>query len=83
MAAVPLTSVLQKTTYEAGRQADDGEVARCVPPQEGGETLVHILARMGAQTWQARAMTEAARAALLPDGTLNAGQDLSAMVLPR
>ena len=53
-----------------------------VRPQKG-ETLVRILARMGAETWQARAMTEAARATLLPDGTLNAGQDLLVTVIPR
>jgi murein DD-endopeptidase MepM/ murein hydrolase activator NlpD len=77
----PYTSVLQKTTYESD-DGDDGDGREVRIRPQKGETLIRILARMGAETWQARAMTEAARGAMLPDGTLNAGQDLLVTVIP-
>ena len=77
----PYTSVLQKTTYESD-DGDDGDGREVRVRPQKGETLIRILARMGAETWQARAMTEAARGAMLPDGTLNAGQDLLVTVIP-
>ena len=54
------------------RRVDDleGREVRVVKAQRG-DTLARILQRMGAETWQARAMSDAARSAL-PDGALQA-----------
>jgi murein DD-endopeptidase MepM/ murein hydrolase activator NlpD len=76
----PFTSALQKTSFEEDTDDVDGREVR-VRPQKG-ETLPKILARLGAEPWQARAMTEAARAAVQPDGSLNPGQDLVVTVMP-
>jgi murein DD-endopeptidase MepM/ murein hydrolase activator NlpD len=70
----PFTSLLQKTSFEDDNDDIDGRDVR-IRPQKG-ETVVKILARLGAEPWEARAMTEAAKAALLPDATLSPGQEL-------
>jgi murein DD-endopeptidase MepM/ murein hydrolase activator NlpD len=46
-----------------------------------GDTLPRILQRMGAETWQARAMSDAARNAL-PDGALQPGLEVHVTLLP-
>ncbi len=46
-----------------------------------GDTLARILLRLGAETWQARAMTDAARNAL-PDGALQPGQEMHVTLVP-
>src|SRR5262252_4483720 len=58
----PNTSDLPKTVLEAEDPADDlaGREVRVIKAQRG-DTLVRILQRLGAETWQARAMTDAAR----------------------
>ena len=57
-----------RSVFEAEDAVDDleGREVRVVKAQRG-DTLVRILQRMGAETWQARAMSDAARNAL-PDG---------------
>ena len=69
----PNTSLLQKSAFESDDFAEDlgGREVR-VHRVQRGDTLPRILARMGAEPWQARAMTDAARNAL-PEAALLAG----------
>ena len=78
----PNTSVLAKSVLEAEDPADDlaGREVRVVKAQRG-DTLARILLRIGAETWQARAMTDAARNAL-PDGALQPGQEVHVTLVP-
>ena len=70
----PNTSLLQKTSFEDDSDDVDGRDVR-VRPQKG-ETLSKILARLGAEPWQAKVMAETAKAALLPDGSMTAAQEV-------
>ncbi len=78
----PNTSVLAKTVFEGEDAIDDlgGRDVRVVKAQRG-DTLPRILQRMGAETWQARAMSDAARNAL-PDGALQPGLEVHVTLLP-
>ena len=78
----PNTSVLAKSVLEAEDPADDldGREVRVVKALRG-DTLARILLRLGAETWQARAMTDAARNAL-PDGALQPGQEVHVTLVP-
>jgi murein DD-endopeptidase MepM/ murein hydrolase activator NlpD len=80
--APPNTSVLAKTVFEGEDAIDDlgGRDVRVVKAQRG-DTLPRILQRMGAETWQARAMSDAARNAL-PDGALQPGLEVHVTLLP-
>ena len=57
-----------------------GREVRVVKAQRG-DSLGRVLLRQGAETWQARAMTDAARNAL-PDGALLPGQELHITLVP-
>jgi murein DD-endopeptidase MepM/ murein hydrolase activator NlpD len=72
----PGTSVLAKSKFEKEDSVDEleGREVRVVKAQRG-DTIVRILQRMGAETWQARAMSDAARNAL-PEGTPQPGQEV-------
>src|SRR5262249_59902762 len=63
----PNTSILPKSVLEAEDPTDDlaGREVRVVKAQRG-DTLARVLQRLGAETWQARAMTDAARNPLPP-----------------
>ena len=78
----PNTSVLAKSVLEAEDPADDlaGREVRVVKALRG-DTLARILLRLGAETWQARAMTDAARNAL-SDGALQPGQEVHVTLVP-
>ena len=78
----PFTSVLAKTVFEGEEAVDDleGREVRVVKAQRG-DTLPRILQRLGAETWQARAMSDAARNAL-PDGALQAGLEVHVTLVP-
>ena len=78
----PNTSVLAKSILEAEDPTDDlaGREVRVVKAQRG-DSLGRVLLRQGAETWQARAMTDAARNAL-PDGALLPGQELHITLVP-
>ena len=77
----PNTSVLAKSVLEED-PADDlaGREVRVIKAQRG-DTLARILLRLGAETWQARAMTDAARNAL-PEGALLPGQEVHVTLVP-
>jgi murein DD-endopeptidase MepM/ murein hydrolase activator NlpD len=81
-ASLPNTSVLAKSVFEAEETIEDleGREVRVVKAQRG-ETLVRILQRMGAETWAARAMSDAARATL-PDGAPQPGQEVHVTLVP-
>ena len=78
----PNTSVLAKSVLESEDPTDDlaGREVRVVKAVRG-DTLARILLRLGAETWQARAMTDAARNAL-PDGALQPGQEMHVTLVP-
>jgi murein DD-endopeptidase MepM/ murein hydrolase activator NlpD len=77
----PNTSVLAKSVLEED-PADDlaGREVRVIKAQRG-DTLARILLRLGAETWQARAMTDAARNAL-SEGALLPGQEVHITLVP-
>jgi murein DD-endopeptidase MepM/ murein hydrolase activator NlpD len=77
----PGTSVLAKTVFEV-EDGDDlaGREVRVVKAQRG-DTLVRILSRLGAEAWQARAMSDAARNAM-PEATLPPGQEVHVTLAP-
>jgi murein DD-endopeptidase MepM/ murein hydrolase activator NlpD len=78
----PNTSVLSKSVLEAEDPTDDlaGREVRVVKAQRG-DTLARLLLRLGAETWQARAMTDAARNAL-SEGALQPGQEVHVTLVP-
>ncbi len=78
----PNTSILAKSVFETEESVDDleGREVRVVKAQRG-DTLTRILQRMGAETWQARAMSDAARSAL-PDGAPQPGQEVHVTLVP-
>jgi murein DD-endopeptidase MepM/ murein hydrolase activator NlpD len=79
---LPNTSVLAKSVFEAEDSIDDivGREVRAVRAQRG-DTLVRILQRMGAETWQARAMSDAARSTV-PEGALQPGYEVHVTLVP-
>ena len=77
----PNTSVLAKSVLEY-EDSDDlaGREVRVIKAQRG-DTLARILLRLGAETWQARAMTDAARNAL-SEGALQPTQEVHVTLVP-
>jgi murein DD-endopeptidase MepM/ murein hydrolase activator NlpD len=78
----PNTTMLAKSVIESEDPGDDlaGREVRVVKAQRG-DTLARVLLRLGAETWQARAMTDAARTAL-SDGTLQPTQEVHVTLVP-
>ena len=78
----PNTSDLPKSVLEAEDPTDDlaGREVRVVKAQRG-DTLARLLQRLGTETWQARAMTDAARNAL-SEGALQPGQEVHVTLVP-
>jgi murein DD-endopeptidase MepM/ murein hydrolase activator NlpD len=78
----PATSLLQKSVFESDDLAEDlgGREVR-VHRVQNGDTLPRILVRMGAEAWQARAMSDAARSAL-PEAALRPGFEVHVTMLP-
>ncbi len=80
--AAPNTSVFSKSVYETDDAAEDieGREVKVIKAQRG-DTLARVLARLGAEPWQVRAMSDAARNAL-PDGALTPGQEMQVTLVP-
>jgi murein DD-endopeptidase MepM/ murein hydrolase activator NlpD len=80
--AAPNTSVFAKSVYETEEAVDDveGREIKVIKAQRG-DTLVRVLGRLGAEPWQARAMSDAARSAF-PDGALSPGQEMQVTLVP-
>jgi murein DD-endopeptidase MepM/ murein hydrolase activator NlpD len=78
----PNTSVLAKSVLEAEDPADDlaGREVRVIKALRG-DTIARLLQRLGAEPWQGRAMTDAARNAL-PEGALQPGQEVHVTLVP-
>jgi len=76
------TSILVKTKFEADDAAEDmeGREVRVVKAQRG-DSVARVLQKMGAETWQARAMSDAARNTL-PDGALAPGLEMHVTLVP-
>jgi murein DD-endopeptidase MepM/ murein hydrolase activator NlpD len=76
------TTAIGKTVFEAEDGIDELESreVRVVKAQRG-DTLSRILLRLGAETWAARAMSDAARTAV-PEGALVAGQEVHVTMVP-
>ncbi len=81
-APVPQTTNLAKTTFEQEEAAEEfpGRAVPAIKVQRG-DTLARILARLGAQSWQVRAMLEAARP-IFAEAALAPGFEVRAIVLP-
>jgi murein DD-endopeptidase MepM/ murein hydrolase activator NlpD len=78
----PLTSVLEKSTFEPEEPADDIEGRQVRKVKVGrGDTLMKILQAAGAETWLARSMVEAGRG-VLPESALAPGQDVELILVP-
>lgn len=78
----PNTTALAKNVIEADEIADDGERRTVrVYKVTRGDTLTRLITRAGGETWQARAMVEAARGAL-PDTGLVPSQEVHVTVVP-
>lgn len=77
----PRTSILVKNVMEA--EADDGseeQETRIVKVRKG-DTLIGLLRRTGAESWQARAIVEAAKSTL-GEASLEIGEELHLSLVP-
>jgi murein DD-endopeptidase MepM/ murein hydrolase activator NlpD len=81
-APAPQTTIMTKTTLEQDDQPEQ-IVGRALAPWrvQKGDTLARILARLGAQSWQVRAMIEAARP-MFQESQLLPGYEVRATALP-
>ncbi len=82
-ADIPLvnTTVLHKSAGESDDQVDEeGREVRIVKLQRG-DNVVRVLQRLGAEPWQARAMSDAARS-ILPESALQPGMEMHVTLLP-
>lgn len=77
----PQTTVVHKSILD--EETDDDADVRELPPVkvQRGDTLPRILARLGAQAWQVRAMTAASRS-MFPDSALLPGYEVRGTLLP-
>jgi murein DD-endopeptidase MepM/ murein hydrolase activator NlpD len=78
----PNTTALPKTVFEAEDTGDDleGRELRVVRAQKG-DTLSRIVLRLGAEPWQARAITDAAKT-IFADAAVLPGQEVHATLVP-
>jgi murein DD-endopeptidase MepM/ murein hydrolase activator NlpD len=78
----PNTSVLAKSVFESDDIPDDLEAREVrVVKVVRGDTLVRILTHLGAETWQARAMVDAAHQTF-PESALVPGQEVHVTLVP-
>jgi murein DD-endopeptidase MepM/ murein hydrolase activator NlpD len=78
----PNTSVQAKTVFETDDIPDDLEAREVrVVKVARGDTLVRILTHLGAETWEARAMVDAARHTF-PESALVPGQEVHVTLVP-
>ncbi|MGE0765891.1 MAG: M23 family metallopeptidase [Hyphomicrobiaceae bacterium] len=77
------TTLLQKTTGEAADDIDATEVdnQHATFKLARGETLSRLLMRVGADSWQAREMVDAARS-ILPEATVTPGYQIDVTLAP-
>ena len=78
----PNTTDLAKSVIETEDSIDDveGREVRVVRTQHG-DTLGRVLLKMGAEAWQSRAMSDAARG-VFPDGALAPGLEIHVTLMP-
>jgi murein DD-endopeptidase MepM/ murein hydrolase activator NlpD len=78
----PNTTDLAKSVIETEDSIDDveGREVRVVRAQHG-DTLGRVLLKMGAEAWQSRAMSDAARG-VFPDGALAPGLEIHVTLMP-
>jgi murein DD-endopeptidase MepM/ murein hydrolase activator NlpD len=78
----PNTTILQKSVLETDETPDDleGSELRVVKAARG-DTLIRILMKSGVESWQARAMVEAARS-IFADSALSAGMEVHITTVP-
>ncbi len=78
----PNTTALAKTTADSDDASDDIEKSEVRVVKAGrGDTLVKILTKAGSDVWQARAMTEVAKA-IFPESALTPGQEIHVTLVP-
>jgi murein DD-endopeptidase MepM/ murein hydrolase activator NlpD len=80
--APSFTSFLQKTVFEAEEPVDDieGRDIRVIKAQRG-DTIARLLQKLNVETWQARAIGDAARSTFA-DGTLAVGHEIHVTLVP-
>jgi murein DD-endopeptidase MepM/ murein hydrolase activator NlpD len=78
----PQTTALTKTVFEADDAGEDleGREVRVVRAQRG-DTLSRLILRLGAEPWQARAITDAAKS-IFADAALTPGQEVHVTLVP-
>jgi murein DD-endopeptidase MepM/ murein hydrolase activator NlpD len=78
----PNTTLFAKTTIEPDEASDDFEAREVrVIKVRKGETLTRIISGVGGESWQVRAMIEAARA-VFPDNATVPGQEVHITLVP-
>lgn len=78
----PNTTILAKSSGDADEADDDLEKTEVRSVKVArGDTLVRILQRFGAESWQARAMVEAARN-VFPESALAPGYEVQVTLVP-
>jgi murein DD-endopeptidase MepM/ murein hydrolase activator NlpD len=76
------TTVLQKTTVDTEDvEAPDSENQHVSIKLARGETLSRLLMRVGADSWQAREMVDAARS-ILPEASVTPGHEIQLLLAP-
>lgn len=80
-APAPQTTILHKTVFEPEEAEDVADREAAPVKVQRGDTLTRILAKLGAQTWQARSMVEAARP-ILAESALLPGYEVRAILHP-
>ena len=78
----PNTTALQKTVFETEDTGEDleGREVRVVRAQKG-DTLSRVVLRLGAEPWQARAITDAAKT-IFADTAMLPGQEVHVTLVP-
>lgn len=80
--AAPYTTVLQRTAVETEDvDAGDSDSEHVNVKLGRGETLSRLLMRVGADSWQAREMVDAARS-ILPEASITAGHEIELTLAP-
>ncbi|MBS0241250.1 MAG: M23 family metallopeptidase [Proteobacteria bacterium] len=77
----PYTTVLAKSSSDTEEVSDEADGERVRVKMSRGETLTKLLTRMGAETWLAREMVDAARG-LVQESAIGAGYEVELTLIP-
>ncbi len=77
----PYTTDVEKTSTDLDEVAEEAEGQQVKVKIGRNETLTRLLVRMGAETWQARQMVDAARS-IMPESAITPSHDIEVTVAP-